>query len=196
MSRIARLMPTVFLRSRVIVSDSFDRADSATTLGNADTGQAWTALAGVFGIARNQARCVSGTVNLAATVDSGLADCVITWDVPVVHKVTSSATRLVFRASDASNMLWLASRWPISFKWGIVKLEGGTATALDYCDIVANDNDTVKITLNGSSVKVSVNGTQYLDTTITFNASATKHGIGSVGGGTISRYDNFLVEAL
>lgn len=182
-------------QQKLIVFDDFNRADNATSMGNAVTGQAWLPTSGNFGIDSNQAYCSRASGSAFCVVDSGASDCVITIEVPIVYKNSTSSTRIVFRATDANNIMWLASRSAISYNWGIVMINGGVATTPYALDCVANNDDVVKITLNGSSVRISVNGTEYLNETITFNATATKHGIGSASS-YLSRYDNFSVEAL
>ena len=58
--------------STVVVSDSFNRANSASSLGNADTGQAWSSVIGTWGIDANRAYAVGTPGNTwAAAVNSG-----------------------------------------------------------------------------------------------------------------------------
>lgn len=54
------------------ITDSFNRADNASTLGTADTGQAWSGT-GTWGILGNAARCVA-TNDTWQTVETGLSD--------------------------------------------------------------------------------------------------------------------------
>jgi hypothetical protein len=59
-----------------VVRDRFGRADSALTLGSAETGQAWTAQQGTWGISSNQAYVAALGAGLpqVATIDSGLTE--------------------------------------------------------------------------------------------------------------------------
>lgn len=56
----------------VVVSDSFNRADSASSLGTADTGQVWSSAVGTWGISSNRAYAVGTPSNTwAASVNAG-----------------------------------------------------------------------------------------------------------------------------
>jgi len=60
-----------------IVSDAFNRADSTTTMGNADTGQTWVPNSGTWGITSNQADHIVNTSQNTTIVDSGVSDCTV-----------------------------------------------------------------------------------------------------------------------
>ncbi len=53
------------------VTDTFNRADNASSLGTADSGQAWTAHGGTWGIASNRAVAPSAAAYNAASLDAG-----------------------------------------------------------------------------------------------------------------------------
>jgi len=92
-----------------MVSDTFTRANDSSHLGSADTGQAWTAQLGTWGIASNTAYCSDGysTGNGgSATVDGGAG--VREVQVEISTKPQNSCyIGLVMRYSDSNNY-WFA----------------------------------------------------------------------------------------
>jgi hypothetical protein len=83
-----------------LVEDTFTRANSASSLGVADSGQTWTAHAGTWGITSDKGYLATQSGDSVATVDAGAADidmsCTITMQ---------GAPGLVFRATDNNNYL-------------------------------------------------------------------------------------------
>jgi len=177
-----------------VVSDSFNRADSTTSLGTADTGQAWTALTGTLGINGNAAYAVV-TSNSVAVIDSGLADGT------VQVKLTATATgsvmpRLIFRCTDASNYWMLQARGSTG-KYQLYKNVAGAFTQLGTdIAVTPTAGDVIQAVLSGSSVTIKVNGVQAATATDAFNSTATKHGIGwAQPTDTTQKFDDFSVSA-
>ena len=171
------------------VKDTFTRADSALTLGNAETGQAWSALGGTWGISSNQAYAVNDGNDFYAVAESGLPDPIV----EVTYAVVADTQRLVFRASDVNN-LWIISNQ--SGAWKLLKRVTGayTQVSTDYTAASAN-GDIVRVILRGATISVYINGTLRIGPVAdSFNPTATHHGIGhAVMGGTAARWDNFRV---
>jgi len=90
------------------VSDTFTRADSATSLGSADTGQAWTAQSGTWGISSNRPYIAvrSGGADVATLV--GLNSGIISVDIATTAVADATNRGLVFRLADSSNFLEVA----------------------------------------------------------------------------------------
>lgn len=90
------------------VSDTFNRPDSATSLGTADTGQAWqvTNPATVYGISANTAYQVSDdtSVDPRAAIIYGTAPASFA-QVSIAYPSTTLAQGLILRAVDSSNLL-------------------------------------------------------------------------------------------
>jgi hypothetical protein len=174
-TRIARSSVTV-------VSDSFNRANSGS-LGSADTGQAWSLLAGTFGITSNQASGTNG-VQSHATIDAGISDCTVAVDA-VVFVPSIGETGMCFRATDTNN-LWITNTT------GLFKRVAGSFTSMGSFAYVAGDR--ISAVLSGSSIVMKKNGVTILSVTDSFNSTATKHGLRVNSDGTsVSRWDNFLV---
>jgi hypothetical protein len=175
--------------SQTYVSDVFTRT-SATTLGNADTGQAWTVLGGTWGTNGNEAYVVTNAADSenAAVIDSAHSDCSVEVTFPVIQK-GGTGSRLIFRATDTSNY------WMIQAESGSYHLwykSGGYNDRGTFGATPAN-NDTLKVVLSGNSITIFVNGTQQKTLTDAFNNTATKHGFGIYGPGSSYTFDNFKV---
>jgi len=192
MSRFARYMATLF-GSKVIVSDTFTRADSNTTLGNAETGQAWS-ISGtaVYGIASNKAKRVSGSVWTFPYIDAGVPDC----SMSVTLSVKSATEFWIIRMVDATNFL-MVQHSAGSLKFYLYKCVNDTLTGIATSGNCTNVNgDVLKFVLSGTSIKLYQNGTLRIDTTDSTHQTGTKFGFGCSDGNTISRFDDFIVEAL
>lgn len=104
--RAATDSPTVAGSSvSTLVSDSFDRADNASSLGSTDTGQAWTANSGTWGIGSNRA-VPPNAASANATVDAGaLAVTVSLTCIPPASGNIDVA--IIARYVDANNYIFL-----------------------------------------------------------------------------------------
>jgi hypothetical protein len=85
-----------------VVSDSFNRPDNAT-LGNADTGQAWTENVGTWDIVGGKLQGTGATGR--ATVDAGTPHVDIFADITSVSAASREAG-IVFRYVDENNYWW------------------------------------------------------------------------------------------
>jgi hypothetical protein len=185
-------VPTVVVSGTVttIVSDSFNRADSTTALGTADTGQIWSALSGVWGISSNQAYWITGNPSLHV-VESGQSDVQISLDSIVTGSSICGA--IGFRATDASNYWFFRNNAGTN---NLYKVVGGTATLVSSLAYALSAGTyTFKVVANGSTIECYINGILQFTATDTHNQTATKHGVRNHAT-TTARFDNFLVQSL
>lgn len=165
------------------VTDTFNRADNASSMGNADTGQMWVPNSGTWGISANRAY-ETGVAGVQATtvVDSGMSDCYVE-----VTLTTFDDTGLCFRSTDDNNYFLTNGSTLFRKQGGVYGGIGGIGGILS--------GDVLKVELNGSSIKVYVNGSLALSVTDTFNQTATKHGLRK-NGTDVARFDDFSVVPL
>jgi hypothetical protein len=176
------------------ITDSFNRADNATTLGNADTGQAWQIVAGTgstttWGIISNQAYNIAGQDSFAIQ-DAAVSDCTI--QVKVSDTSTKQYSRLIFRFVDKDNHFMLQNN---TTNYQLYKKAAGTFTALKTIAVTPAIGDIMKVVLSGSTITPYINGVAQAAATETFNQTATKHGIGVTNSTTNAKFDDFSITA-
>jgi hypothetical protein len=171
----------------VNITDAFNRADNASSLGTTDTGQTWSAAAGTWGIASNKARCFTAGNQSFAVVESGASDCTIA---VTVSGTLNAGGGITFRHQDVNNTWFVDSD---SGGPGLWKVISGS-----YTQVVANlggtslvAGDVLSVVLSGSSVIVKRNGTTLYSGTQTQLQTATKHGLRDYGAGI--RLDDFSI---
>lgn len=170
-----------------VASDTFTRADSATTLGSAETGQAWTSLAGTWGISANQAYNAVVGGSKYVVVDAGVSDCTV--QVTLVTGGTDFG--LILRAVDSNNLLRL---YPESGAIQLGQYVAGSFSAIGTVGsgLTFNANGVLKVAMSGPSFTISYNGVVLGTlTTAQFQAS-TKHGFGN-GAPQNVKFDNFSI---
>lgn len=176
-------------RSRVVTVafDTFTRADSAVSLGTAESGQAWSALSGTWGISGNQARIatLSGANTDAAVVDAGVSDCLVT----VTMATVGGTPRLVFRATDASNCFFVDVQGASATK--MYRRQAGANNEIASTTTLVPNGGILSVRLNGADIRAALNGVELFSVTSAFNQTATKHGLG--GTATDARFDDFRV---
>lgn len=174
----------------VLGGDGFNRADSATSLGSAVTGQVWTAGGGgVMGIQAGKAYAVS---NSRHWVETGLADV----DVSLDFEGSISEGWIVFRATDDNNW-WRFGPDRADGRIIVQKRVAGTITSPASMGVtkgfVTRPGDRLRVVAKGNVLTFYRNNQFVLTLTDSFNSTATKHGIGSTPG-TV-RLDNFTWKA-
>lgn len=185
--------------NKIIVFDSFNRANNASSLGNTETGQAWSSInAGVWGISDNKAYVSSGTgVACIAVSNSINSNAIISVD--TVYKSStlsgiifrcdgSDANRLLFKISESSNEVQL-----------IKKVDGVAVTvAVTPFTKVIDQIYNLKVVQNGNSVKCYIDDIEKISVTLSDLIDNTYHGIVAyrVGAVPTTTYDNFKVEAI
>lgn len=163
------------------VTDSFNRADNASSLGTADTGQTWTALGtAVFGISSNQAYQSGGGAQALAVVETGESD----GTVQVTVAVTGDAGFCFRSTNEGSNWMWNGQTLFSEEGAGNFNSHGAAASADTAGDVIA-------AVLAGDQITIKRNGTTILGPiTSSYNQTVTKHGI-RINGDTAVRFDNF-----
>jgi hypothetical protein len=181
-------------KKRPIISDTFTRDDSTTTLDKADTGQIWVQPQGVWGVFGNQAYLSTSSEPSVAVIESEIANCKVSCILPAIP--LGEAPGLVARYVDTSNYL----RISITVGTGMLYLSKRVAGTLTTLGTYTHDwitGDTIGFVLNGASVQATLNGNVVITVMETACQTATKHGLAK-GGGILAttRWDNFKVEAL
>lgn len=184
----------------VLVSDSFNRANSTTTLGTTDsynggTTKTWTPFSGnTWGVWNNQVYAENGAEPLGVVVDAGQADISIS----VTIAIKADMFGCIFRVdtTNKSGLMFHAGNGQLQ------KFVGTTYTTIASSGKTIVAGDVIKVTANGSAITVYQNGTQILTTTSTYNQALTKHGFGNwrisdrANGNLNGAWDNFIVEDL
>jgi hypothetical protein len=144
-----------------LLTDHFDRTENATTLGTAVTGQAWSNLAGTFGISNNEAYCASdadGAIAMSAPVVS-------TGDFSVHCKIKGSISdgsntrrlNLIFKGIDGSNFLYISH---VANQLTIRKVDTDVFTQIGTTATVATIDNTYymyKVVCRNGVISVYVN---------------------------------------
>lgn len=157
-----------------VITDSFNRANSSSTLGSADTGELWTAHAGTWGISSNRAyvAAASGGVDLA-TLNANTANGTVGVRLYGYYPFA----RLVFRFSDVNNYLYYTDAAGIHT---VRKVVGGTDSLVGtLAAFTYTDGDLIQVALNGSSIAVLATGVQRWSGTEAHNVTATRFGLGN-----------------
>lgn len=123
LSRAAKKPPV----AQLTISDTFTRAD-ASTLGVAETGQAWTAVAGTWQVAGGAAVPATTGIDAYACVETGMADVSVSADVygigadkwpGIMARFTDVNNQYSLEINSSNNQLIVQRRY------------GGTATEFD-----------------------------------------------------------------
>lgn len=170
-----------------LVSDTFTRANSTTTLGSTDTGQAWTAQVGTWGISSNAAYVATGPGLNKATVETGLTACTVA---VAISGATVTSRGLVLRWVDTNNYLTVYAE---ADSLRILRYLAGAGTDLSTVATTWADGDIISVVLSGSSITAKRNGVTITATTCSDFLTATKHGLWA--NNNIPRLDNFSVSA-
>lgn len=171
------------------ISDSFNRADSAVSLGSADIGGAWTATTGTWGISSNKGYLVTDAGQDVAQIDSGVANCTIRC---LYSTVGANSQRLVFRFTDASNFL-ICQTEGTAYK--VYKYVAGGFTQLGTYSVTPADGDQIMVVLNGSNIDFYLNGTLRISVSDAFNNTATRHGLGGANNTGAARWEDYSVKS-
>lgn len=176
----------------LLIQDSFNRADNATTLGTTDTGQVWQSYGtnNVWGIQNNQAYPVTPKWDYPVYIDAGVSD-------DVVLQVTISAVhyqqQIYWRIADANFNYFMLQGNSISRV-----LNNGYDSQGTISPPLVN-GDVFRVELTGNKHVIKVNGQVRLTFINDYFMNATKFGISANASGTpvgtSLRYDNFLIES-
>jgi hypothetical protein len=174
-----------------IVGDTAVRADSATSPGSADSGQAWAVAGGTYGISGNQG--YSPTVTGKATISAaGFADGVYTCEMSVVD--IPNQGWLLVRYVDANNYI----RFGYSTAAGLYQLQNvvsGAVTQTVICFGKATSGDVLAVVCSGSNVTAYLNGVAVGKAT-GWTDNQAGSGIGLQLGSTAMRVRNITARPL
>ena len=170
-------------------TDDFDRADDNTTLGTP-----WTALRGTWGIISNQAYLVAtaGNNQNIAVVDGGEAngEVLVTFDSTQIGRDAG----VVFRGVDVDNY-WMAVLTASAVS--LWRVQGGLfANEISRSGQIHAAGDLLRVTFVGNYIHVYVNGASKLTFTSSVHQNATLVGLRNHGNDTVTRFENFGIDAL
>ncbi|WP_239405159.1 DNRLRE domain-containing protein, partial [Frankia sp. Cj3] len=171
--------------------DSFTRGNSSTSAGVADSGAAWTALAGVWGVDSNRSYLVSSAAgNQNLLVVNAAADGSFSFTEPV----TQANMGLAFRVADTANF-WRLVAVPSASKWRLIKrVSGVDTTVANASSSCCTTSDTLTVVTNGPSIIVLRNGTQIMSVTDPAVLFGTRAGPYTEGTGS-GRVDDVVLTA-
>lgn len=139
-------------------SDTFDRVDSAITLGTSSGGLVWTAQRGTWGISTNKGYLVTTTDDACAVLDPGVADGVLTCDVTL--DPVQAFPGICFRNTDVNNSLYVRLKGTTNELIFAYMLAGVQTTIHSYgYTWILGATYSFKIVLAGTSVSFYINGT-------------------------------------
>lgn len=151
------------------ITDSFNRANSTTTMGNTDTGQTWVPNSGTWGISSNQAYLVSATSQATTVFESTVADI----SLQLTAAVAGNAGPCWRSTDDNNNYLWFANSGLNSY---VYKRLARSFTALVGPIAALANGDVMKLVASGSGHTLTINGGAFASFTDSFNSTATSMG--------------------
>lgn len=176
--------------------DTFTRGNSSTTLGTSSSGHAWSAQSdSVWGITSNTAYLVTAATSgpSVAVIDSELANGTITLD--MTNGASYYGGGIVFRYTDTNNFLW--AEWDPDASSGtvaIMKREAGSeSTLVSAGAAMDNGTNSLHVQYVGNTINAYFSSNAPLQTTSSFNSSATKVGLRSNGVDAGQVFDNFYM---
>lgn len=176
----------------IIASDDFTRADNATSLGNATTGQTWQTInAGVWGISSNTGGLVS---NANATQDFAYIN--------TTYSDCSVEAKLVQGAAAAGNRTGVAGRLSATGQGFSVFVPIGQTqyaicrdgTSIAQSAVTPAAGDVLKLVFNGPNIELFVNGVSACSATDSNYISNTRHGLVSHSYG--NKFDDFYIKTV
>ena len=181
-------VPFANVKNKLIVLDKFDRADSTSSLGKADTGQSWQAISGTWGISSNRAYVTADGTDMFAILDAGISDGEVS---VLISGTVDYDARLSFRIADVNN--WFIVDYGAGCFRLVRKLNGAYTELASYTAIRPSQFE-VKAVLDGQLIKIFIDGVQRMSVTDSNHQTVTKHGIG--GEKSSARLDDFTVRSV
>lgn len=170
------------------VIDAFNRADSMSGLGIADTGQTWQIVRGNFGIYSNEAFAYS--VDSMAVIECLASDG--TASLTPTFVTLNDTASLVFRYTDSANYWFIGLDASSYIK--LVKVVGGTWNTIFNQPSGFINGDVVSVELYGADIGITINGVNWTSYNDSFNVTGTKYGMMSLYESTT--VDNFSMVPL
>ncbi|KJE21709.1 RHS repeat-associated core domain, partial [Frankia torreyi] len=170
---------------------SFTGANSATSLGNTDSGENWQVLDGVWGLSDNAAYlATAGGWFRSVAVIPAPSDGTIRFTAPVLQ----DRIGIAFRVQDIDNM-WLLYINPSSNSVVVAKRVGGwETTVLTASDACCATTDTYGISMSGGLLSILRNDRVVATTSDSQFSTATSAGLYAQGTGS-GRIDSLLITA-
>lgn len=159
---------------KVVVFDDFNRADDLLTAGSTKTGQVWTPVGGAFGILGNRLYSPGKTSASILHVDPIIKDYEVSATVigQFVAGQVQGFFNLMFHMTDAAN--YMMARMFIG-NLEVYKFVAGAATVVASTPFVAQDwiPYKLKVRCQGTNVRVSVNGVELINLTLSGTDATT-----------------------
>lgn len=165
------------------ITDSFNRADSASTLGQTETGQTWQALRGTWGVNANTAYTTTCAAPGQVVVEGGSANGFI----EATLTSNNQDAQLLARVVDSNNLVKF-ERMGNHYELG--QLVNGTYASMSMLPgSTPANNDVIRLVFDNELITVLING-QIRQTLRSTTPAGTKYGLGSWCN-TASRFDDF-----
>lgn len=176
--------------SGVIVFDSFTRADSSSTMGNTETGQAWSPISSTWGISSNKAYEPSPGNGDAVFVNAGYSNVTFISDMLWEDAGDGVMFRALGSAANDGFLFYLHSNQSAQL------LVPGFGTALFNVaqTVVAGTTYQMKVVLSGSSISCYVDGVLKGTVSNATQSTATRFGFRSGGTTAAKRWDNLRIN--
>lgn len=175
---------------KILIKDSFNRADSATTLGNTETGQTWVAQSAAWGTSGNAAYLTAGSSR--TVISTAISN---NYAVQITLKTVTSLDnlqRVIFRYVDTSNELYFGKATAAQYQ--LVKRVAGSATTLATIPQAPANGDVLRVEVRGSNIIAKINGVTVATVNDAANQSGT--GFGLFSADNVGRFDDFVVEGI
>ncbi len=169
------------------ITDSFNRADNAASMGSADTGQVWVPNSGTWGILGNQAYTPSAPVQATTVINAGVSDCTV----QVTISVAANGAGLCWRSTDDNNH-FLIETGGVTIP--CFRKQGGGYTLVGSlaAEPAFASGDVLTVVLAGTLCTVKKNGTTLYAFTDAIQSTATRHGL-RCNATSVARFDNFSI---
>ena len=181
-----------------VAVDAFDRADSISTLGVAETGQEWITPSGVWGISSGRAYLLSDAPGVAL-LPVGLTDVTVAAD---VVRPWINAAGVVVRADGRSNRI-VANFDAASAEFRITTVADATnvtaaAVFVPPAEVPVGTSARIVLTVLGDRVAASLNGSYNLEYTLPTDVRRAINGTAvglrqTVAGIDTTSFDNIAV---
>lgn len=168
--------------------DTFNRGDSANSLGNLDSGQTWVQNSGTWGISSNQAYVSAPGPSAGESYASVSAQA--DFEAQLTVKVAGGAEYLIFRGSDTINY-WRLGAGSSTGTIVLQKIEAGAPTVVGTLTSPMAADTTLKVIASGEAIYCYVNGVLEFLTTDSFNSESTN--IGMFTNHTATRFETFSI---
>lgn len=177
----------------VLVSDTFNRTNNATSLGVADTGQAWVMGNQSLGISDNRAYSSYPTQGYNYpnnSIDVGVSDVSISAN---IYSASNNAAIIRARIVDEDN--YLVAEINQLGTLNVIKQINNVNTTIASKTVSFVTGALLRIDCKGTSIKVFYNDTLHFDLVETTLVNGTKHGL-AIWDNNQTYFDNFKIEAI